>query len=177
MDTERTTRRSFLFSLGIVINAIAIALFAIPILGYVLSPARRFTWLDWIALGSLTDYPENQTRLAEYVNPFKKAWDGETAKIPCWVRRMTGNEFQVFAINCTHLGCPVTWFPQSGLFMCPCHGGVYYEDGSRAAGPPERGLFTYPCKVENGLVQIQAGELPTPGSPSARNLERKYPCA
>jgi hypothetical protein len=70
---ETTTRRSFLFSLGIAINAIAIALFAIPIVGYVLSPARRFTWLDWIPLGPLTDYPENQTRLAEYVNPFKKA--------------------------------------------------------------------------------------------------------
>ena len=45
---EKTTRRNFLFRLGIAINAIAIALFAIPIVGYVLSPARRFTWLDWI---------------------------------------------------------------------------------------------------------------------------------
>jgi len=71
----------------------------------------------------------------------------------------------------------VRWFSQSGLFMCPCHGGVYYEDGSRAAGPPERGLFTYPCKVENGLVQIRAGELPTPGSPVAANLKRKSTCA
>src|SRR5260370_1888651 len=100
---EKTSRRTFLFRLGIAINAIAIGLFTIPIVGYVLSPARRFTWLDWIPLGPLTDYPEHQTRLAEYVNPFKKAWDGETAKIPCWVRRMEGDQFQVFAINCTHL--------------------------------------------------------------------------
>ena len=49
--------------------------------------------------------------------------------------------FQVFAINCAHLGCPVRWFPESRLFMCPCHGGVYYEDGSRASGPPPRGLY------------------------------------
>ena len=36
--------------------------------------------------------------------------------------------------------------------MCPCHGGAYYRDGSRASGPPERGLFEYPYKVTNGLV-------------------------
>src|SRR5262249_19113293 len=58
--------------------------------------------------------------------------------------------------------CPVRWFPQSGLFMCPCHGGAYYRDGSRASGPPERGLFEYPIKVQDGVITIQACELPTP---------------
>src|ERR1700722_4840052 len=91
---EKTSRRNFLFRIGIVINVIGAALFAIPVVGYVLSPARRFTWLDWIALGPVTDYPEQQTRLAEYINPFKKSWDGETAKIPCWVRRMAGGRIQ-----------------------------------------------------------------------------------
>jgi Rieske Fe-S protein len=47
--------------------------------------------------------------------------------------------------------------------MCPCHGGAYYQDGSRASGPPERGLFEHPYKVEGGALLIQAGELPTPG--------------
>jgi Rieske Fe-S protein len=74
------------------------------------------------------------------------------------------------------LGCPVRWFPQSGLFMCPCHGGAYYRDGSRASGPPERGLFEYPYKVQDGMIAIQAGELPTPGSTAS--MERRKPsCA
>ena len=47
----------------------------------------------------------------------------------------------MFTNFCTHLGCPVEWFPQSGLFMCPCHGGVYYEDGQHASGPPPEGLY------------------------------------
>ena len=167
MDTEKTSRRTFLFSLGIVINSIAVALFAVPILGYVLSPARRFIWLDWIALGPLTDYPENQKRLAEDLNPYRKAWDGATAKLPCWVRRMTGNDFQVFAINCTHLGCPVRWFAESQLFMCPCHGGVFYSDGQHASGPPPRALYQYKYKVDAGQLWIYAGELPTLGKPTA----------
>jgi Rieske Fe-S protein len=77
------------------------------------------------------------------------------------VRRETSSEFKVFAINCAHLGCPVRWFPQSQLFMCPCHGGVYYGDGSRASGPPERGLFTYNWQIVSGELQIDAGQMPT----------------
>jgi Rieske Fe-S protein len=73
---------------------------------------------------------------------------------------MDGGKFQVFAVNCAHLGCPVKWFQQSRLFMCPCHGGVYYEDGSRASGPPPRGLFEYHAKIENGRLLIDAGRLP-----------------
>src|SRR3954468_23864724 len=61
--------------------------------------------------------------------------------------------------------------------MCPCHGGAYYRDGARASGPPERGLFEYPYKVENGLVTIQAGELPTPGAAIASLGGEKTPCA
>ena len=59
-------------------------------------------------------------------------YERATAKIACWVRRIKGDQFQVFAVNCTHLGCPVRWFAQSKLFMCPCHGGAYYEDGAAA---------------------------------------------
>jgi len=102
--------------------------------------------------------------------------DGKTADTACWVRRIAGEQFQVFAVNCAHLGCPVRWFQQSGLFMCPCHGGAYYRDGSRASGPPERGLFEYPYKVENGLITIQAGELPTPGAAIAALSGEKSSC-
>ena len=44
------------------------------------------------------------------------------------------------------------WFPQSALFLCPCHGGAYYADGSLAAGPPPRGLFEHRYKIEDGTL-------------------------
>jgi len=50
--------------------------------------------------------------------------------------------------------------------MCPCHGGAYYRDGSRASGPPERGLFEYPYKVQDGMVTIQAANCDS-GIPTA----------
>ena len=133
--------------------------------GFLFSPARRLAQQAWVPLGPIASFPEGQTRLATYRNPFVQPWDGETANVPCWVRRIAGAKFQVFAINCAHLGCPVRWFPESGLFMCPCHGGVYYADGSRASGPPPRGLFEYTSKIEADQLWVRGGELPTLSEP------------
>jgi quinol---cytochrome c reductase iron-sulfur subunit, bacillus type len=49
--------------------------------------------------------------------------------------------------------------------MCPCHGGAYYEDGSRASGPPPRGLFEYEYRVDNGALWVRGGQLPTLSRP------------
>jgi len=160
------SRRSFLFGVGAALNVIAATLLAIPVIRYVFSSFRRnVASQSWIMLGELENFPENQTRLATYRNPYTRPWDGMTANIPCWVRRLTGEKFQVFAINCAHLGCPVRWFEESSLFMCPCHGGVYYEDGARASGPPPRGLYEYEYKIEQRRLWVRGGQLPTLSEP------------
>ncbi len=163
-ETQQPTRRTMLTRLGILLNAGIGAVLAVPVVSYILSPLRGKNgkpYNQWVRLGPLEQFPEGETRLATFRNPVVRPWDGQTADIPCWVRRIEGEQFQVFAINCAHLGCPVRWFAASGLFMCPCHGGVYYADGSRASGPPERGLFEYEHKVEDGQLAILAGQLPT----------------
>ena len=177
-----TSRRGALVKIGLLFNGVVGAILAVPVVRYLLSPVIREQDADepWVSLGSLDQFPEGETRLATYRSPAARPSDGETAKIPCWVRRVQGGKFQVFAINCAHLGCPVRWFPQSGLFMCPCHGGVYYSDGSRASGPPERGLFEYRYKVERGNLLLHAGQMPTTGSPTARLINissEKSSCA
>jgi len=180
------SRRQVVLKIAMLFNGVVGVLLAIPIVRYLFSPVsreRKPGYESWVSLGSVAEFPAGQTRLATYRNPIANASDGETADIPCWVRNVDGNRFQVFAINCAHLGCPVRWFPQSRLFMCPCHGGVYYEDGARASGPPERGLFEYSFKILNGNLQIQAGEMPTPGFSAANKhktliqIERQPPCA
>ena len=151
-----------MFKLGIAFNAVAGILIGIPILGYVLSGVfGKKEDSAWINLGPIGGFPEDQTRLASYKNPFTQPWDGQTGDVPCWVRHIEGKQFQVFAINCAHLGCPVRWFAQSQLFMCPCHGGAYYADGARASGPPERGLFEYEYSIVNNNLMVNAGEMPT----------------
>ena len=173
------TRRGLFMKIGILFNGLVGTALAVPIVQFLLSSitrGRANAYLSWVPLGPVSQFPEGETRLATFRNPYVTPTDGQTAETACWVRRTGADQFQVFAINCAHLGCPVRWFPQSGLFMCPCHGGAYYRDGARASGPPERVLFEYPYKVENGQITIQAGELPTPG-PSAELSTRKPPCA
>jgi menaquinol-cytochrome c reductase iron-sulfur subunit len=156
-----TSRRGFLFKLGLALNLIGGVLVGIPLVGYVFAPARRLSRQSWIELGAVSKFPAGQTRLATYDNPFRVEWDGASSKVACWVRHLEAEQFQVFAINCAHLGCPVRWFPQSRLFMCPCHGGAYYEDGSRASGPPPRGLYEYEYRVRDGRLWVRGGQLPT----------------
>src|SRR5215467_13378109 len=173
------SRRGLFMKIGMLFNGLVATALALPIMRFLFSSVTRgrgSAYLSWVPLGRVSEFPEGETRLATFQNPYVTPTDGKTADTACWVRHIGSDQFQVFAINCMHLGCPVRWFPQSGLFMCPCHGGVYYRDGSRASGPPERGLVEYPWKVEKGQIIIQAGELPTPGGMAA--LERRTrPCA
>jgi menaquinol-cytochrome c reductase iron-sulfur subunit len=174
------SRRGFFMKLGILFNGFAAIVLALPVAHFLFSSitrGRENGYLSWVRLGDVDTFPEGETRMATFRNPLVMPTDGQTVDTACWVRRIAGDQFQVFAINCAHLGCPVRWFAQSGLFMCPCHGGAYYRDGSRASGPPERGLFEYPYKVENGVLTIQAGQLPTPGDPVASLTSEKPPCA
>jgi Rieske Fe-S protein len=157
------TRRVFLFKVAVGLNALVGAVLAVPLIGYLLGPAmkKRASVGSWVPIGDLSSFPVGETRLAEFRSPEASFDDGETAKVSCWVRRVSAQQFQVFAINCAHLGCPVRWFAESKLFMCPCHGGAYYEDGRRASGPPERGLFEYRYKVAGNSLVIHAGDMPT----------------
>lgn len=159
-----SSRRRFLIGLGVALNTVGAALIGVPILGYVAGVLRKRSYQAWLPLGQLADFPVGETRLATYENPFTVPWDGDSARVPCWVRRTSEQSFQVFAINCAHLGCPVRWFPESSLFMCPCHGGVYYEDGSVASGPPPRGLFEYAYQIRGEELWVQGGQTPTLGN-------------
>jgi Rieske Fe-S protein len=175
-----SSRRAALTKIGLLFNGIVGVALGVPILRYLFSPVTRgrdHGYESWLSLGKLAQFPAGETRLATYRNPVVGPSDGQTADIACWVRNVDNQKFQVFAVNCAHLGCPVRWFPQSNLFLCPCHGGAYYQDGSRASGPPERGLFEYPYKLEAGNILIKAGELPTPGRLVSIQTSGKKTCA
>ena len=159
-------RRAFLqLALTAGAGAAATAAVGVPFAGYLAGDVEREP-APWVPLGPVEKFPVNETRLETFVNPIHEPWDGMAKKAGAYVRNLGPDEkgqpqFTVFSMNCTHLGCPVTWFPQSGLFMCPCHGGVYYDNGDRASGPPPRGLYKFPWRVTNGTLEVSAYHLPT----------------
>ncbi len=152
-------RRRFLNRLAIAFGAVAAAVVALPSLGFLLGLRR--TEGEWRNVGPLDRFEPGTTTLVAFDDTSPLPWSGVTARTAAWLRReKDGDRFVAFAINCTHLGCPVRWLPDADLFMCPCHGGVFYADGRVASGPPGRRLARYPVRVRGGDVEILASPLP-----------------
>lgn len=157
-------RRTFFRLLTAALGVIGAALAGVPIVGYLVG--ARSQRVIWVKLGAVGDFPENATREITFDNPLRQPWDGITSLTGVFVRNLGSDanpqpQFLVLAVNCAHLGCPVSWFPQSGLFLCPCHGGVYYANGEHASGPPPRGLFHCVWRITDGMLEIQAPHYPT----------------
>ena len=137
-DPRIVSRRWLLFKAAIALNGLVGLVLAVPVLRYLLGAMEKRCELQLVGLawpGRCLSRRRNASRvLQESLREFRGTARPTTSPATCAAR--AADQFQVFAINCAHLGCPVRWFPQSQLFMCPCHGGVYYADGSRASGPP-----------------------------------------
>src|ERR1700722_8333076 len=103
-------RLAALVELVVFLDGIVGVSLAVAIVRYLLSPVtreRKAGYESWLSLGQLEQFPAGQTRPATSRNPVVNAWQGETDDIACWVRNVDDKNFQVFAINCAHLGCPV----------------------------------------------------------------------
>ena len=89
------SRRGFMFTLGSVLVSTGSLLAALPIIGFVFAPLTKKTVNEPIDLGPLTQFPAGETRLASYKNPERAPWDGYTDNIPCWVRHIQDEKFQL----------------------------------------------------------------------------------
>ena len=159
-------RRRFLTRVTVGLSGAIAALVGVPIVGYLVAPLFEREPDAFVPVGALARFQAGQTTLVQLDDPTPLAWAGQTAKTALWVRRaIDGDTFQVFDVNCTHLGCPVDWRASSKLFLCPCHGGVYYADGSVAGGPPPRPLYEREWRVTSGTLYVRVQRLPTPAKP------------
>jgi menaquinol-cytochrome c reductase iron-sulfur subunit len=159
-EGDEISRRRLFTRITLAAGGAIAALAGVPVIGFVLAPLVRPASARWRPVGALDSFAIGQTVKVDFSDPSSLPWSGITAKTAAWLRRTGENEFIAFSINCRHLGCPVRWLEGARLFMCPCHGGVYYEDGSVAAGPPPEPLARYPVRVNNGQVEIQTSPIP-----------------
>jgi menaquinol-cytochrome c reductase iron-sulfur subunit len=163
VDQATLSRRRFLSRISIALSGLAAAVVSVPIIAYLLSPLLERTPEEWRDVGLVDNFRNGQTVQVAYDDPSPLPWAGQTARTAVWLRRTSDEPpmFMAFAVNCTHLGCPVNWRPDAELFLCPCHGGIYYSDGTVAGGPPPRGLAHVPVRIigEEQRVQVLATAL------------------
>jgi quinol---cytochrome c reductase iron-sulfur subunit, bacillus type len=157
---EEISRRRFFEKFSIALVGLCTAIVGVPLVGFIVAPFFRKLPEKWVTIGKPDDFQIGKTVAVTVTDPSPLPWAGVTAKSAVWLRRVTEDSFIAFSANCMHLGCPVRWLEDADLFMCPCHGGVYYSDGKVAAGPPPRPLFRYEVRVANGQVQMKQAIVP-----------------
>lgn len=148
-------RRAFLNRMSLALSGLIGAAIGVPVIGFLLAPLFEASPRDWRPVGKVDAFRIGATIEVSFTDPSALPWAGLTAKMAAYLRRESASAFMAYAVNCTHLGCPVRWEERSTLFLCPCHGGVYYKDGTVAAGPPPNPLQKYPVRVRNGQVEIR----------------------
>jgi menaquinol-cytochrome c reductase iron-sulfur subunit len=157
---ESPSRRAFLVRLSLAAAACAAALVGLPVIGFLFAPLLRKIPEIWRPVGSVDDFEVGQAVQVSFRDSSPLPWAGITAQTAAWLRREGPQAFVAFSVNCTHLGCPVRWLANADLFLCPCHGGVYYRNGDVAAGPPPQPLSRYPVRVRDGQVEIRTSPIP-----------------
>ena len=149
-------RRRFLSRLSIGLSVAVAAVMGVPVVGFLLSPLTRRTPRVWRPVGRVDAFKIGETVNVAFEDASPLPWAGVTARTAAWLRRDDQSHFTAYSVHCTHLGCPVRWVADAELFLCPCHGGVYYTDGAVAGGPPPRPLFRYPTRIQEGKLQVQS---------------------
>jgi menaquinol-cytochrome c reductase iron-sulfur subunit len=155
-------RRRFLTAISLAIGGLGAAIISVPVIGVLFYPLWRERPAVWRDVGRVEDFAIGETVQVAIRDPDPQPWAGFAAETPAWLRRMSDDQFVVFSAYCTHVGCPVSWEADAELFLCPCHGGVFYQNGSVAAGPPSRPLDLFEVRVENGIVQVSSPQQPLP---------------
>lgn len=153
-------RRAFLTRITAGLGALAAILAGVPVLGLFVGPVVRKTPEAWREVGSVSRFGIGDTVEVILEDPSREGWAGVTTNVGVWLRRVSETEFTAFSMHCTHLGCPVRWLGDAELFMCPCHGGVYYKDGRVAAGPPELPLRHHDVRIRGGQVEVRTRPIP-----------------
>jgi menaquinol-cytochrome c reductase iron-sulfur subunit len=148
-----TRRRFFNWVISAVSAIIGVSL-AVPLAGYVMSPAFRRRAQPWVEVGSPSELAPGDPKQLDYIQAVQDGWMTTKIHKAVWAVKQPDGEVTVFSPICPHLGCGFHWDAADHKFKCPCHGSVYDLSGNVLAGPAPRPLDVLPAKVENDRLLV-----------------------
>jgi menaquinol-cytochrome c reductase iron-sulfur subunit len=107
----------------------------------------------WNEVGSLEDFEEGFFSQVVLEYEVQDGWAFSNQKMLAFVKR-DGDKLFALSATCTHLGCNVRWREETNQFVCPCHAGVYDENGDNVSGPPPKPLVRLPAKIVDDVVLV-----------------------
>lgn len=158
-----TSRRGCLSLITKSLMAMIGVLLAVPAVAYIWAPLRRRSVTEGSEEGfadacAIADLPVGQWRLVTIELVRRDGWQQKArTQHAVWVRRSGGTDppATVYSPICPHLGCQIERHPERAEFVCPCHKGVFTDNGEVVAGPPPRGMDELPSKVRAGRLLVQ----------------------
>lgn len=152
-DPVDPQRRKVMGAIVGVINLGLIGAIVGPVVGFAASPMKSKMKETWVEL--MDDHLIAPGEIKE-VNFSMRVVDGYhevERKYTVFLRR---TEEGVLCLDpaCTHLGCRVEYQSERRRFICPCHGGVFDEEGRVKSGPPPKPMDRHPVKIEGGKIWI-----------------------
>lgn len=168
-DTPVGSRRNFFqWMIGMTSGLIALGL-AIPLVGYVISPALKRRDRPWVDVGGVDELPVGQPKQLDHVTTIRDGWMETKSQKAVWALKQADGQVIVYSPICTHLGCGYRWEGEEQKFKCPCHGSVYDVTGKVLDGPAPRRLDVLPSKTDNGRLLVMYKEFKS-GLPQSMEL-------
>jgi Rieske Fe-S protein len=151
---NRVPRRKLLGWLVGIINIGVIGAIIAPTMGFIAAPLKRKREPGiWVPVLDAVDLADGETKSVSYTLDVVDGYMTAKRTFSTFVYRK-GSRVVAYDPSCPHLGCHVEFKDKKKRYVCPCHGGVFDEDGNRLSGPPPRGLTKVAAKVESGRIWV-----------------------
>ena len=152
-DPVDPQRRKLLGAVVGVINLGLIGAIVGPVVGFATAPMKNKTKETWVELMDDTMIAPGEIK---EVNFTMRVMDGYHEVERAYTVYLRRSEEGVLCLDpaCTHLGCRVEFQSARRRFVCPCHGGIFDEEGKVKSGPPPKPMDRHPVKIEGGKIWI-----------------------
>jgi succinate dehydrogenase / fumarate reductase iron-sulfur subunit len=155
LPSPEMTRRRFMAKATLGLGAATTVFLGGLLTATALVPSLKDRLRKWVPVGPVRDFQPGSVTTVQIGYRVEDGFYRHRVVKPVMVsRRNAGEEITVFDSRCTHLGCTVHWDREKELFLCACHGGTFYPDGTVKAGPPPRPLDRFATKIEAGQLLV-----------------------
>lgn len=144
--SHHISRRDFVKVTTAAVGTVIGAVFGIPAIGYLISPALKAGSKDaWMSIGKLEEIPIGEPYPFSFTRTQVNGWERTATNYGGFVLRKSEDlqDILILSSRCTHLACQVNWREDTRTFVCPCHDAAFDIQGNVLDGPPPRPLDVY----------------------------------
>ena len=154
-ENKHIGRRSFCTIGLLLVNGLISLTMAVPLIGFMIAPIFKNTHQKFVVLGIVDLLKGSRHKRINYTFEAQDGWVRSNKKRSVYVTDRGHGNFVVLSRSCSHLNCLVRWETSRERFICPCHGGIFDEEGNVLRGPPQRPLERLQTKITNGVLYVK----------------------